>query len=412
MKILLVNKFFYPKGGTEIIMFEQERLLRNKGHQVAYFSMKDKRNQPSEYDKYFVSNVDLNKPIFSWFGIKTIFRMIYSFEAKRNFKMILKNFQPDLIHYHNIYHQISPSILKIGKKTGVPGVMTLHDYKLICPNYLLYNHFKQEVCEKCKKRKFYQPIIQKCFKNSRMAGAVIGFETAFHKFLKIYEKNIDLFIAPSEFTRKKFIEWGWDENKIKKLEHFIDKDRFAPKYEYKNYIIAYGRLELAKGYGELIETMRTLPDIKLKIIGSGTDEDKIKKMAKNMKNIEFIPHLGWSALIEEVHGARLVLNLSKYYETFGLTVLEAMALGKVVVCYGRGAIEELVLDEQTGIQIKQGDLDELRKKIKELFYNEKKLKEMGRAARLTVEQNFGSKNYYLKLMDIYNSLLHDSGEMG
>jgi glycosyltransferase involved in cell wall biosynthesis len=412
MKILLVNKFFYPRGGAEIAMLEQAKLLQEKGHEVAFFSMHHPQNQYSEFDKYFVSHVNMSRPAYSLSGIKMIGRMIYSIEAKKKFKKILENFKPDIIHYHNIYHQISPSILSVARKMDIPSVMTLHDYKLICPNYLLFNSSKADICEKCKRAKYYQPFIQKCFKNSRLAGLIIGLESTIHRIGRIYEKNIDLFICPSKFTKEKLVSWGRKENQFKVIPHFIDLDRFKSTDELGDYILMFSRLEMGKGFDTLITAMKKLPNIHLKIIGSGPDEGRIKQMAKDLKNIEFIPHLGWTNLIKEVSRARIVLNLSKYYETFGLTVLEAMALGKAVVCNNRGAVEELIQNGETGIQVKAGDVEMLRKKINSLYNNKEELNKMGMAARQRVEKVFGAESYYLKLMDTYNSLLKDSGEMG
>jgi len=221
-----------------------------------------------------------------------------------------------------------------------------------------------------------------------------------------------MFLCPSQFTKDKIVSWGRKEKQFKVVQNFIDLDRFKPSYEFKDYIIMFSRLEMGKGFDILIKAMKGLPNIKLKVIGSGPDENKIKGLAKDLKNIEFIPHLGWSKLIEEVSGARLVVNLSKYYETFGLAVLESMALGKVVICHDRGAVEELIQDGETGVQVKVGDVKMLQNKIKSLYNNEEELKKMGRAARGRVEEVFGPDKHYLKLMDVYNSLLNDGGEMG
>jgi len=411
MKILLVNKFFYPKGGAEIAMLEQARLLQKNGHQVAFFSMHHRQNQYSDHDKFFVSHIDLSQPAYSPKGIKTIGRMIYSFEAKKKFKKMLNDFKPDIVHYHNIYHQISPSILGVAKKMGIPTVMTLHDYKIICPNYLLFS--RTAVCERCKVYKYYQPILQKCFKNSRIAGMIIAIESAIHRIMKIYEKNIDIFISPSKFTKEKINSWRPDIGKrIKVLAHFIDTKRFPISQNLGDYIISYGRLEMVKGFDVLLRVMKQLPDIKIKIIGSGSDEEQIKQLAKDMRNVEFIPHLGWTNLIKELQGARLILNLSKFYETFGLTVLEAMALGKVMIATEGGAMEELIDNGKTGVQVGVGNVDDVKNAIQSLYNNENKLLEMGQAAREKVENIYGEESYYLKLMDIYNSLLNDGGEMG
>ncbi len=206
MKILFVNKFYYLKGGAERYYFDLKNLFEREGHKVIPFSMEDKKNFKSDYSKYFVSNVELEKPGFSLKDLKTAGRIIYSFEAKKKIEELIKKEKPEIAHINNIYHQISPSILTVLKKYKIPMVQTLHDYKLICPIYILYS--KGGICERCKKYRYYHCTFRKCTKNSRGASLINTKEMYWHKFLKIYENNIDLFISPSNFLRNKILEWG------------------------------------------------------------------------------------------------------------------------------------------------------------------------------------------------------------
>src|SRR5688500_15401304 len=156
MKILFANKYYFLKGGAERYVFELRALLMKHWHTVVPFSMDDRRNMPTEWKRYFVSNVETEKVTFSLAGLRTAGRMLYSFEAKRKFKKLLDAAKPDLVHVHNIYHQISPSILPMAKKRGLPVVITVHDYKLIAPNYSLFHD--GAICERTKPDRWWEAV--------------------------------------------------------------------------------------------------------------------------------------------------------------------------------------------------------------------------------------------------------------
>ena len=274
MKILQVNKFYFPKAGTERYVFELTKLLESKGHEVIPFAMKDKRNLKNYFNKYFVSNVDLSKPKIRPSGFKNIGRIIYSQEAKRKVEDLIKKTKPDIVHIHNIYHQISPSILPVFKKYNIPVVQTLHDFKLICPSYKLFS--KGTVCERCKKHKYYNAVSQKCSKDSTLYGCVLALEMYIHKMLKIYEKNVDIFICPSQFVKNKMIEWGIDNKKLIVISHFVSLSKFEPNYENQGYILYFGRLTEEKGVDVLLKAMKDFPKLKLKIIGEGPEKKNLE----------------------------------------------------------------------------------------------------------------------------------------
>jgi hypothetical protein len=199
MKILLINKYFYIKGGAENSFFETGRLLENKQHEVVYFSMQDKRNFESVFAPHFISNVNYDSS--RWQDkFKAAGRLLYSWEARHNLEGLIKQEKPDIAHLNNIYHQISPSIIHSLKKYRIPIVMTLRDYKVVCASYSLIHQNK--ICEACTQGRYYQIFRRGCVKNSRAKSFLNTLEMYLHhKFLKIYDL-VDTFISPSLFFKE------------------------------------------------------------------------------------------------------------------------------------------------------------------------------------------------------------------
>ena len=223
MKILEINKYFFIKGGAEKHFFDVIDLLRNAGNEIAVFAMRHDNDVYSKRNKHFLSTVGYTKEYSLWQKIKGVSRMFYSLEAKRKINRLLDEFNPDIVHIHNIYHQLSPMILFEIKKRNIPIVMTVHDYKLVNPNYNLFHDGK--FYDRCRNGKYYQCFIDKCFKNSYAQSFLAMSEMYWHEFFGTYKKNIDLYIVPSEFVKNILVERGIDENKIKVLAHFIKNNK-------------------------------------------------------------------------------------------------------------------------------------------------------------------------------------------
>lgn len=408
MKILLANKFYYLKGGAERYYFDLKNLLEDNGHKVIPFSMEDERNFKSEYSKYFVSNVALEKPGFSFKDIITAGRILYSFEAKKKSEELIKKEKPDIAHINNIYHQISPSILTALKKYKIPTIQTLHDYKLICPAYILYS--KNQICERCKKYRYYMCTLRKCVKNSYMASFVCTLEMYLHKFLKIYENNIDLFIAPSNFLREKILKWKMiAPKKITVIPHFINLKRFDTNQQQKpeqNYFLYFGRLSREKGIDTLISAMKYVKNGKLLIAGTGPKENVLKEKVRkeNLSNVEFLGYLNFKDLQKTIQKSLFTILPSIVYESFGLTILESYAQSRAVLGSNLGAIPEVIKNGKTGLLFKAGDVKDLAEKINFMLANKEKILEMGQKGRKKVESEYTPERYYRDLMKIYNLL--------
>ncbi len=398
MKILEINKFHYIKGGADKHFLDVTRLLREKGHEVAVFSMENDKNNFSAWKKYFVSYVGYGPEDTLWQKIKGAGRMFYSFEARRNVKKLLDDFQPDIAHIHNIYHQISPSILPEIKKRGIPIIMTVHDYKLICPNYLLLSHGKE--WNNAAPDRYWQFIKDKGFKNSFWKSLLVVLETIFHQWLDIYDRHIDCYIVPSEFTRKKLIRNGMKEEKIVVLPHFFSMEDWNEKGAVKlpeKYVLHFGRLSREKGVNALIKIFKSMPEVSLYL--AGTIEDGLE--IPSHSNVRYAGFLRPRELARYIKNSLFVVSASRLPETFGLVALEAMQNGKPFVGYDAGAYGEVVGDNATGYICR--DEKELKEKIS-LLVRDEGLRILFSRNALERAKNFDREVYYRKFMEIIKVL--------
>lgn len=342
MKILEINKFNYAKGGADRHFLDLVQLLKAHGHEVAVFCMDSPRNNLSTWKKYFVSYVGYNQNDSTfWERILGVSRMFYSLEAQRKMRKLLADFKPDLVHIHNIYHQISPSILTEIKKKNIPIVMTVHDYKLICPDYLLRDW------ESLGKYRYAKFILRKKFKNSRLKSFLAVAEFLWHKRLGLYAKNIDQYICPSLFLKNKLVANGIEENKIIVLPHFFlpaEKEDKAEEAVSEKYAFYFGKIAQDKNVSELVSLFRQRRDIKLYLAGEMESGFELE----NDPQIKYLGVLEKTELEDYIKKALFVVSGSKLPETFGLIALEALSFGKPFIGYDTGAYGEVIENGQTG----------------------------------------------------------------
>lgn len=403
MRIIQINKYNYLRGGSEKYFLTISSALRAAGHQVAIFSMTHPKNIPSEYDRYFVSRVSFSRAGFSA-KIKAAGRIFWSFSAARKLSALINDFKPDLIHIHNIYHQISPSILRSAQKKGIPVVAHLHDYKLICPNYQLYTH--EKICERCRGGRYYNCTSYKCLKNSRLKSFLASLEMYFHhRILKIYERNVDLLIAPSQFIKDKFIEFGWPEAKIKLLYNFSESsDLAAPLAPVKNYLLYYGRLSREKGIDYLIRSL-SKTEYKLKITGAGDERENLEKLCQDLKlenKVEFTgPQYGQDLKII-IDQARAVIIPSRWPENMPFGLIESLAQGKALIAARVGGLSELISDGNNALLFDSNSQVDLKLALKRL--EKMDLTRLGLAAKASVAP-LELKIHLEKLLLLYQTLL-------
>ena len=371
---------------------------------MIFFSMRDDRNLPSSESECFVDNIDYNQPGSLMGDVSRSARIIYSFEARKKLTGLINRERPRIAHLHNIHHQLSPSIIHALKKQGIPIVMTLHDYKMVCPAYTLIRDGM--VCERCRGRRFYNCFLGSCTKASRAKSLVNVIEMYLHHSIMRIYNQVDLFIAPSRFLEGKMKEMGFTGN-IKYLPYPIDASKYVPVYGSDDNTLCYfGRLSQEKGLFTLLEAMKGI-DATLKIIGDGPIRPDIEAMIERegLDNIKIIGYRSGPALKQEISNSMAVIVPSEWYDNYPNVIMESFALGKPVIGAGIGGIPEMVRDNETGLTFKSGDADDLRSKIQVLLRDHDLVAELGTRARNFVEVNLNPEKHYNGLMEIYQQAM-------
>ncbi|MCX6764073.1 MAG: glycosyltransferase [Candidatus Moranbacteria bacterium] len=394
MKILEINKFNFVQGGADKHFLDLVELLKAQNHEVAVFSMQHPKNKLSLWRKYFVSYVGYNENDSLWQKIKGTFRIFYSWEAKYKIKKLLNDFQPDIVHIHNIYHQISPSILPEIKKRGIPIVMTVHDYNLICPNYLMQDNGQQ-----LDNIGAWDFILNKHFKNSFLKSLLAVLENKFHRYLNIYDGNIDCYISPSQFTKRKLIKAGIAKEKIVVIPHFALEEKREKKILNlkRKFVLHFGRLSKEKGIDSLIEIFKEIPEASLFLAGNIEGDLEIPDQY-NVKYLGFLNNNGLKHFIRE---SLFVISPSRLPETFGLIALEAMRYGKPFIGFRGSAFSEIVENEKTGFLCRSEA--EMAEKIK-LLIADGGLRALFSRNALAKSKEFSGSVYYPKIERIFKSL--------
>jgi glycosyltransferase involved in cell wall biosynthesis len=406
LKIVMAHKFFHPAGGPETVLFQSMRVLNSLGHEVIPFSMKHPRNLKTPYSRYFVSEVDYNNHNGDILKkLKTAVNLIYSVEAEKKMEKLINDTRPHLAHLHNIYHQISPSILRALKRHGIPVVMTLHDFKLACPSYTFLRNGTP--CEICEGRHFYKAVIHRCVKNSYLSSLLCATEMYLHKMLQTYSKGVDVFIVLSQFSKEKMIEYGLPEEKIRVLPNCIDVDQYHPHKTVGDYVLFLGKLSEKNGIFTLVQAMKHIPEVKLKVAGEGEMGPLLKEYVarEGLKNVEFLGFVTGEKLAKLMQGCYFTVFPSLCYHNCPMSVLESLASGKPVLASNLGSVPEFVEDGVDGFLFEPGDPTDLAEKIKYLFRKPPLVKKMGIAGRLKIESRFSSETYYPRLLKIYQRLL-------
>jgi len=406
MKILMANKFYHPAGGPEEVLLETSEYLRSMGHMVIPFSMQHPRNLKTKYEKYFVSNVDYNNHSrLPWNSARITLRIIFNSEAKRKMDQLIEDTQPDIAHLHNIYHQLSPSILLSLKKHNIPVVMTLHDFKLVCPNHTFMR--QEKPCEECQGKYFHKAIRYRCVKDSYVKSAICALEMYIHKVNQTYIKTVDCFLALSRFAQRKLIQYGLPKEKVKYLPNYVEVPVYKTNSTKERYILFLGTLSDKNGIFNLVKAMRNLPPIKLKVAGEGEQETFIRDyIGKNrMDNVEMVGFLSGEKLKRTIANCSFLVFPNNCYHNCPMSILQSFACGKPVIGSNLGSVPELVEDGETGLLFESSNEMDLVEKIRYLYANPETVKKMGQNAQRKVEEDYSAEKYYPRLLQIYEELI-------
>lgn len=410
MKILLVNKYHYVKGGSETYYFALADLLTKLGHQVIFFAMADKNNYPCKEEDFFVSNVDFNGKTSKLQKVKAGFRVLYSFEAKKNISALMEKEKPDIVHINLVHRHITLSIIKAIKKYNIPIVYTVHDLNCVCPNHEMLT--KGKVCELCLKGKYTNCIKQKCIKGSTVKSALGAIEAMNYKRMKIYD-DIDLFITPSYFYKKKLEESGIIHPEIVHIKNFLPLDtKFNSENPDKGYLLYFGRISEEKGIITLLKAMEKLQsNTPLYILGTGPLEEQVKKHIKAHNLEENVKMLGFKSgdeLKKFVAQAKCIILPSEWYENGPYAIMEAMSQGKPVIVSRFGGLPEIVENGKTGFICNPFDSNDLKHCIEKVCnLTSDEYKAMSKTAVLNAKRDFDAKTYGKTLIAHYERLIQN-----
>ncbi|MGO9086408.1 MAG: glycosyltransferase family 4 protein [Candidatus Sulfotelmatobacter sp.] len=405
MRILYCNKYNYPFSGTEVYLLELMELMRAKGHEVALFSMADPRGEPTPYDQHLVPHIDFKANLGWWQKAQGAAHAIYSTDARRRIRAMIKEFRPNVAHVRCIYHHLSPSILWELKAQNIPVVCHLNDFKLLCPTYNLLS--QGEICEACKGGAFWHALRPRCYPGMG-ARLTLMAEAYVHRWLGTYRKCVDLFLAPSQFVRDKFVEHGWDAAKFEVLPHFQTAHRLSEQRPGKDAPILYfGRLSAEKGVDDLLRAIARLPQTRLIIAGDGPQREELQELTASLglANVEFAGHLGREQRDSLIAQSRFTVLPSHAYETLGKTILESYAEGRAVVASDLGSRRELVHEGETGLLYRAGDANALSGAIARLSSKPELAQSMGRAGWELVRQRHTPEAHYQRLLPLYEGLV-------
>jgi glycosyltransferase involved in cell wall biosynthesis len=412
MRILHVNKFLHRRGGAEGYMLDVAELQEKAGHEVAFFGMEHPRNPPLPYQAHFPGQVDLEPPPP---GMRrraaAAARMVWSPASRRGIGEVVRAFRPDVAHVHNIYHQLSPSVLGPLAAAGVPIVMTVHDYKLICPSYLLLDH--GQPCEACIGGNFAHAMLRRCKDDSLGASAILALETSVHRLTRAYGP-VRLFLCPSRFLAGRLAAGRVYPERLRVLNNFVDALAVTPKAAAGGELLYSGRLWPEKGVDLLIEALGLLGGgARLDVAGDGPERSRLEALARSHApgRVRFHGFVPREQLQEFLRAASVAVLPSRSHENQPLSVLEAFAAGVPVVATDRGGLPELVSD-RCGAIVPPDDAAALAAALGELLADSKRAFALGRAARAMVEEQFAPERHLRELEARYQEAAEASPAAG
>jgi glycosyltransferase involved in cell wall biosynthesis len=401
--VLQVNKFYGPRGGTERVLFDLEDGLRQRGHEVGIFAGFHARNRPSVGPSWFVPERNYDSPSFAE-RVGHAMGTLYDRGARNHLAQALDEFEPDVVHLHNIYHQLSPSILDELYDRRLPAVMTVHDYKLACPVYRLYRD--GELCEECVGRDWPAGVlVHRCSRGSLMESALLAVESSWHRRRASYPRALDTFISPSTFLAEKLAEAGLPEDRIEVVRNAPrSTPRLAGPLPDPPTVLCAGRLSPEKGVELLVEAAIQVPEVEIRIAGTGPEEDRLRSVAP--PNVAFMGRVEAPRLDQERARSRASVVPSRWYENAPMSVIESWWAGRAVLGSGHGGLAEMLGDGEAGWTVEPTVVAWVRA-LRRVAGAGVELERLGRQARARAEREHGFDAYLDRILEIYDRAIHD-----
>ncbi|MBB1313190.1 MULTISPECIES: glycosyltransferase family 4 protein [Aliivibrio] len=399
MKVLLVNKFFFMKGGAETVYFQERDMLLSEGIDIIEFSMNHEKNLESNYSDFFVNNVDYYQEQTLKNKITTAVNFIHNSEACIKFKQLLEQEKPDLVHFHNIYHQLTPSIIKVAKQFGCKTVLTAHDTKIACPSYTMYRD--GHTCEDCVHGSVFNATIHRCQEGSLIKSFLLSAEAIYQKVSGNYQQ-LDAIVSPSRFLGR-FIQQKLPHNRVDIIVNGIDEHVSNEGISDQGYFLYLGRLSTEKGVPTLAKAHQLMKEnTALKIVGDGPVFNELKE---TYPSAELLGFKSGDELLTLIKQAKAVIVPSECYENCSMSVLEAMSYSKPVIASRIGGLPEQIRDGVDGYLFEAGNAQALADKLDVLAASLSASAEMGKNARQRFLSKYTLTKHKTDLLNLYNELL-------
>lgn len=387
MKILLINKFLHPNGGSETYIFGLGKQLQKMGHEVQYFGMEHAGRAVGNRMESYTSDMDFHAG-----GLQKLlypFKIIYSFEARKKLRPVLQDFEPDVVHLNNINFQLTPSVIDevraYEKKSGksVRIVFTAHDYQWVCPNHMMMIPATGEICFACRGGHFGNCTKNRCIHGSGVRSILGTLEADFYKWRRTYGK-VDAVICPSAFMKRQLDTEPMLADKTLVLYNFVPESgngtdaekadsesgngtgavsQSSPQQFPARYVLYFGRFSEEKGVKTLLKVCKEMTDVSFVFAGTGPLQEEVSR-TENIRNVGFVTG---EALQRLIAGADFSLYPSEWYENCPFSVMESQAYGTPMIASDLGGIPELLQDGVTGELFPAGDAAALKAKIRKLW---------------------------------------------
>ncbi len=387
MKVLLVHNTYQNAGGEDAVFQAEQTLLEERGHPVVAYQKTN--HEIEDYGPLRRASLPL--------------RSAWAWDSRRELASLLARERPDVAHFHNTFPLISPAAYEVCRRAGVPVVQTLHNYRLACPAATLSREGR--VCTECPDRSLWRGVRHGCYRGSRLATAVVAGGLAAHRARGTFERDVQVYVALTEFSRATLCGAGLPADRIAVKPNFLAHDP-GPRRGDGAYALFLGRLSEEKGVRTLLDAWRRLDgDVPLRIAGDGPLAPEVEAAAAGLPGVECLGWLDREKGLEALRGARFLVVPSVWYEGFPMSVVEAYACGVPVVCSRIGSLAEVVDDLGTGTLVAPGDPDALAGAASHLWSDRQAARRRGAQGRAAFERFYTAERNYELVMGVYERAL-------
>ena len=396
MKVLLINNFFYRRGGSEVVFFQTGDLLARAGNEVCYFSFADEKNLPCAQSAFFPA-----RPAGRLAQLRGYF---YNREVARKLDELVRAEKPDIAHVHLLWGGVGPAIFKVLRRHGIPLVHTVHDYRMVCPAYT-FRDGTGAVCERCAEGSYWPCVVHRCAKGRRLESLTMALEMRWRRWFHDPLKHIGGFIFVSRFAESIHLRIRPDFALAPRTVLYnCVPDAPVPEPERGDYYLYYGRLSHEKGVETLLKQFASRPELRLKVVGTGPLEAQLRAAAT--ENVTFLGYRSGEELFSLVRGCSFVIVPSQWYENNPMTVLESYSFGKPVLGAAIGGIPEIVQDGVTGFVFR--DLSQALSRAEAL--SPEAYRRMGLSAYSAYRDRFSETEHYKRLVAFYQKVISTAKE--